>query len=425
MSTAIRLTDLADPIYPAAAAPLREGLAGYGATLQLTPEVLCQTAIQRTGLSDWGSPGFTERLDVLCASLRDEAGLSDAGTAIAYEQLVGNLVNRLRLEDLIGHHPEIEGVPIERPIIVCGLPRTGTTHLHNLIAADPALRHLPYWESLEPVAAPGEADPQARRDRCAAGLELVNTTMPEFRRMHDMTVDHAHEEIQLLANDISGMLFETTYHLPAFAAHYRSHDQTPSYRYLKRTLQALQWLRGGTRWVLKSPQHLEQFPALLSTFPDATFVVTHRDPVEVTVSMATMISYAARMGCAHPDPAAISAYWLDRADDLLTGCLRDRDLLPAGQSVDIRFEDFMADEDGTIAGIYQLAGQPLDDRAQQAMTRFRGEHPRDRHGAVRYRAADLGLDPAAIATRLRGYRERFVQKGVSDVTSVGSPGSVA
>ncbi|BBY44859.1 sulfotransferase family protein [Mycolicibacterium celeriflavum] len=404
----IRLTDLADPVYPPEAQPMREALAAYGATLELTPQVLLATATERTGLDDWGDPGFRERLDVLCGALVEEAGLSDTGTAIVFEQLVGNLVNRLRLAALITEHPEIEEIGIERPIIICGLPRTGTTHLHNLIAADPAIRYLPYWESLEPFPAPDEHGPQPRRERCAAGLELVNTSMPEFKRMHDMTVDHAHEEIQLLANDVSGMLFETTYHVPSFAAHYKANDQAPSYAYLKRSLQALQWLRGGSRWVLKSPQYLEQFPALVSTFPDAVFVVTHRDPVEVTQSMATMVSYAARMSCARPDPRIISRYWLERAEDLLNGCVRDRDALPAEQSVDVRFEDFMADEEGTIAAIYELADQPLDADSRAAMAQFRTDHPRGRYGGVLYQPADLGLDIDDVNTRLRAYRDRFV-----------------
>lgn len=404
----IRLTDLADPVYPPEAQPMREALAAYGATLELTPQVLLATATERTGLDDWGDPRFRERLDVLCGALVEEAGLSDTGTAIVFEQLVGNLVNRLRLAALITEHPEIEDIGIERPIIICGLPRTGTTHLHNLIAADPAIRYLAYWESLEPFPAPDEHDPRPRRERCATGLELVNTSMPEFKRMHDMTVDHAHEEIQLLANDISGMLFETTYHVPSFAAHYKANDQAPSYAYLKRSLQALQWLRGGTRWVLKSPQHLEQFPALITTFPDAIFVVTHRDPVEVMQSMATMVSYAARMGCARPDPRSISRYWLERAEDLLNGCVRDRDALPAAQSVDVRFEDFMADEEGTIAAIYELADQPLDADSRTAMAQFRTDHPRGRYGGVLSQPADLGLDVDEINTRLRAYRDRFV-----------------
>lgn len=404
----IRFDDLSDPVYPPAAQPIRDGLAGYGANLDLTPAALLTAAAERTGLDDFGDTAFRERLDVLCTALRDEAGLSDTGVAIAFEQLVGNLVNRLRLEALIAEHPEIEDVEIERPIIICGLPRTGTTHLHNLLAADPALRHLPYWESLEPVPGPGEDTPQPRRDRCGAGLELVNTSLPEFRRMHDMTVDHAHEEIQLLANDISGMLFETTYYVPSFAAHYKTHDQAASYRYVKRSLQAMQWLRGGTRWVLKSPQHLEQFPTLAATFPDATFVVTHRDPVEVTLSMMTMICYATRMAVTRPDVAQLTGHWLGRIDDLLAGCIRDRDVLPAGQSIDVRFDDFMADERGTLADIYRLADQPFGDDVRAAMTDFLTEHPRGRYGGVIYDAADLHLDPGALAERFRGYRERFL-----------------
>lgn len=404
----VRLTDLDCPLYPDAATPIRDGLAAYGAMLDLNAEALRAAAVERSGLDDWGDAAFSERLDVLCASLREEAGLSDVGTAIAFEQLVGNLVNRLRLEALVSEHPEIEDVRIERPIIICGLPRTGTTHLHNLLAADPSLRYLPYWESLEPFPAPEDGDPEPRRQRCAAGLELVHTSMPEFRRMHDMTVDHAHEEIQLLANDISGMLFETTYHVPSFAAHYKAHDQRPCYGYLKRTLQAMQWLRGGARWVLKSPQHLEQFPVLAATFPDATFVLTHRDPVEVTTSMLTMICYATRMAVTHPDPVKITRYWLDRIDDLLDGCVRNRDVLPAGQSIDIGFDEFMADEKATIKAIYERAGQPFDSGVQAAMHRFLAEHPRGRYGGVIYDPEALGLDVAEVAERFRSYSERFV-----------------
>lgn len=152
----IRFDDLATPVYPAAAQPIRDGLAAYGANLDLTPEALLTAATERSGLEDFGDPAFRERLDVLCTALRDEADLCDTGLAIAFEQLVGNLVNRLRLEALISDHPEIEDIEIQRPIIICGLPRTGTTHLHNLLAADPSMRYLPYWESLEPVPAPGE-----------------------------------------------------------------------------------------------------------------------------------------------------------------------------------------------------------------------------------------------------------------------------
>jgi len=236
----------------------------------------------------------------------------------------------------------------------------------------------------------------------------MDTALPYFKRMHEMTVDHAHEEIQLLANDISGMLFESTYYIPSFAAHYKATDQRESYAYFKRQLQAMQWLRGGARWVLKSPQHLEQFPTLYETFPDATFVVTHRNPAEVIRSMATMVAYGSRMACAHPAPHTLGRYWLDRAADLLNGCLRDRDVLPAEQSIDVRFADFMADEQGVLRAIYELAGRPYDDAVRSAMTDFIAEHPRGRHGEVIYDFADVGLDPDDVEQQLSAYRERFV-----------------
>ena len=137
-------------------------------------------------------------------------------------------------------------------------------------------------------------------------LDVLNRALPYFNRMHEMTVDHVHEEIQLLAIDISTMLFETqALHTDAGATSSRREDQTASYEYLRTILKVLQWLRGGERWVLKSPQHLEQFGPLVSTFPDATFVVTHRDPASVTVSMATMVAYTSRMSVEHIDPPAI------------------------------------------------------------------------------------------------------------------------
>ncbi len=135
-------------------------------------------------------------------------------------------------------------------------------------------------------------------------------------------VDHTHEEIQLLAIDFSSMLLETTAPMPTWRDAYRARDQRPSYAYLRRILQVLQWLRGGTRWVLKSPQHLEQFPALVDTFPDATFVVTHRDPVAVTTSMVTMLAYSARLTRGHVDVPGIGRYWADRLELMLRSCAR-------------------------------------------------------------------------------------------------------
>jgi hypothetical protein len=232
--------------------------------------------------------------------------------------------------------------------------------------------------------------------------------MPHFKRMHEMTVDHVHEEIQLLALDMSTMLFETMGYVTSWRDYYLSHDQTPSYEYLRTVLKALQWQRGGPRrWVLKSPQHLEQLPVLRRVFPDATYVLTHRDPVAVTASMATMAAYTARMSKAKPDPHRIGEYWAEAVERLLRACVRDRDLLPAEQTIDVRFHEFMADDMAMVDRVYDVAGQPLDDRARQAMATFLEDHPRGRHGTVVYDLAALGLDRAERRSALQFYVDRF------------------
>jgi hypothetical protein len=405
------LDDLAHPRFTPDIDELRASLAEVAPACPLEPDALCAAAVEQAGVSDFGDDAFAVRLDVLCAALREEAGLGPAGVVSWYSQLLQLLKNRLLIQDLLRRHPEIEDVRIQRPIIICGLPRTGTTHLHNLISADPALRSLPYWESLEPVLpegeqpGPGESDP--RRERTGFALDVMHRAMPYFDRMHEMTVDHAHEEIQLLAIDVSTMLFETQALMPTWRQHFKTEDQTPSYEYLRTILKVLQWLRGGERWVLKSPQHLEQFGPLVSTFPDATFVVTHRDPAAVAVSTATMIAYSSRLAIDQVDPVAIGRYWCERTGDLFEACAADRQLLPAERSIDILFHEFMTDDMAAVEAIYTLADQPFTDESHAAMTAFAAAHPRGRHGTVVYQPEVLGIDIAERHEALRSYIDRF------------------
>jgi hypothetical protein len=238
-------------------------------------------------------------------------------------------------------------------------------------------------------------------------LSFLNAALPYFNRMHEMTVEHAHEEIQLLAIDFSTMLFETTAPMPTWRDAYLSRDQRPTYTYLRRILQVLQWLRGGTRWTLKTPQHLEQFPALVDTFPDAIFVVTHRDPVSVTASMVTMIAYTARLTRDHVDVEGLGHYWADRLERMLRRCAEERDALPADRTIDVRFDEFMADDLAMVGRVYELAGQPLNGRARDAMAGFMAAHPRNRHGAVTYDLAQFGLHAGERRRALAFYTERF------------------
>jgi hypothetical protein len=402
----VRLDDLATPRFSPDVESVRSALAPLAEGLSLEPEALLARAAGDTGLDDFGEPRFREPLAVLCRALRVEAGLGLVGVVTTHAQLVQLLANRLLVEDLCRRHPEIAEVPVARPIVIAGLPRTGTTHLHNLLSADPALRSLPYWEALEPVPRPGE-EVDGRRERTELALGFLGRALPYFERMHEMTVDHVHEEIQLLALDLSTMLFETMAVMPSWRDWYTATDQTPTYRYLKKVLQVLQWLRGGTRWVLKSPQHLEQFGPLLATFPDATVVVTHRDPVAITASLATMIAYTARLSHAVVDPHRIGRYWADRVADLLHACTADRARLPAAQSLDVRFGELLRDDLGTVERIYEVAGQPMTAEGRSAMAAFLAAHPRGRLGRVLYDLGDVGLDRDERRSALRPYVERF------------------
>jgi hypothetical protein len=410
------LDDLASPRFPAEIEQILAAMDEMAPACPLEPEAICVAATEQTGLTDFGDAAFLDRLEILCRALRTEADLSGPGVVSLYSQLVQFMKNRLLVEDVVHRHPEIHDIEISRPIIIAGLPRTGTTHLHNLISADPALRSLPYWESLEPVLAPAERPapdaPDPRLARTGGGLEVMDQALPYFKRMHEMTVEHVHEEIALLAIDVSTMFFETLALIPSWRDAYRATDQTPSYEYLRTVLKVLQFLRGGRRWVLKSPQHLEQFGPLVATFPDATFVVTHRDPAAVTVSMATMIAYTARMHSAHVDPVAIGRYWSARCEDLFRACATDRHLLPDVQTIDVRFDEFMADDLAMVERIYEVAGQRFTDEVRRGMTDFMAGHARGRHGAVVYQPERLGIDQAERRRALAFYCERF---GVSNV----------
>jgi len=373
---------------------------------------LLAAARAQTGLKDFGDDSFREALRVLLDALEREADLTALGRFLTRQLLLQLLGTRLRAQDLVARHPEILDEPVEAPIIIMGLPRSGTTHLHNLLSQDPDLASLAYWESLDPVPVdadlpkPGAPDP--RIARCAKALRLLHYVLPLFPLMHEMTPEARHEEIQLMAVEFSTMLFEASYQVPSYRDWYVASDQRPAYAMLKRLLQILQWRHGrARRWVLKSPQHLEQIGPLLATFPDARLVQTHRDPVRVTASYCTMGAYAMRMNAGGIDSAAVGRYWADRIEAMLRASIDDRQLIPADQIFDMRFHEFMADGVAMVERIYAFAGQPTTDRTRRAMDAYMASNPRGKHGTVAYRLEDFGIDPAERRRTLRFYRERF------------------
>ena len=402
-----RIDDFAHPRLPWPVRVLNALLGPVATHVARLDEAGLLTAARRaTGLHDFGDERFREPLRALLHAFEAEARLTPLGRLMTRQVILQLLGTRLRLQDLLQRHPEVLRETIARPIVVSGLPRTGTTHLHNLISRDPDLRWLPYWEALEPLP-PGGGRPDRRVERCAQGLRFVAYVMPLFPLMHEMDAQLPHEEIQLLAVEFSTMLFEASYHVPSYRTWYSTHDQTPAYATLKLLLQALQWTRGGTRWVLKSPQHLEQLRPLFATFPDACLVQTHRDPVAVTASLCTMTTYGLRMQSAGIDPVVRGRYWATRVEELLRASVRDRPRVPAAQAFDVRFHEFMADDVAMVERVYAFAGQPMTDRARAAARTFMDANPRGKLGRVEYRLEDFGLDPAERRRALRFYQERF------------------
>ena len=411
MTDAVRLDDLAQPRFSPEAQQILDMMATLAPDCPLDADALHTRAAADTGLTDFGPEDYRERLDVYLAALREIDGLHDAGVVNFYGQLLQLLKNRLLLADLLRRRPEINDIELQPPVVIAGLPRTGTTHLHNLLAAAPTFRTMPYWESNEPFPLPQEAgiEPDPRRARMDVAVGVIDMVMPHFALMHEMTTDHVHEEIQLLANDLSTMLFETLAEVPSWRDYYRAHDQTPHYEYLATQLKAMQFLRGGRRWLLKSPQHLEQVPVLNRVFPGSIVVFTHRDPVPVALSMVAMITYSARMHRAPVPVEQIANSWIDRLEQMLNALVRDRDTIGSERSIDIRFDDFMANEISVAERVYALAGEPFTDTARTAVTGYLAGHRRGRLGTVATSYEMFGLTEDDLRTRFAPYVERFLK----------------
>jgi len=409
----IRILDLAEPQFPEAYLEAARMAAPIAEATRLEADAMIEQAMNETGLTDFGEDGWQERLEVSLKGLREDFELSPMGKLSAFAQLTAFLKNRLLLEDLWKRHPESLEVELEPPVLIAGLPRSGTTHLHSLIGADPKFRALPWWEALEPVLAekeepePGEPDP--RLERAAAGIAFRDMALPHFNAMHEMTVDHIHEEIHLLAIDFATVFFENIGIGigPTYRDDYLARDQAPHYRYLEKILKTLSWLRGGRRWILKSPQHLEQLDVIAEVFPDSTVAICHRDPVSTVASFATMISYSSRLGAKEVEPVRLGHYWADRIETFLQRCVDQRAALPPERSVDVLFHEYMGNELDTVSSIYALAEIPFDAESQAAINAYQESHPRGRFGRVRYDLADFELDGGELRERFRFYTDRF------------------
>lgn len=381
-------------------------------SVDLDPSTLMHRAVKQTGLDDFGTGSLRPRLDAYAAAVDADTGNTNLNRLILQNRIVRLLSQRLLLTDLLRRHPEIHQIEIERPIIVVGLPRSGTTHLVNLIAADTRRRALPYWESQEPFPKRGEGpdvngvDP--RFARSVAEHESANMLTPLVQAMHDRFPQAIEEEVELLDIDFASYVLEWHARVPQWRDFYLELDQTEHYAYLRTVLKALTFLRGPRQWVLKSPQHCEQLGPLMQTFPDATVAFTHRDPVAVIQSAVTMLAYGDRIRRTKIDPEGLVEYWIDRIERLLRACVRDRELVSAHRSLDIGFHRLNGNEMSILETVYDCNGTPLTPETRTALRGYLDDNPRGKHGQLRYDLKrDFNRTPEEIRSRFDFYFERF------------------
>jgi hypothetical protein len=415
MAQKIEITDLLDPQLTEGQRQAIEMAQQH--PLTITEDAVLDTAMQATGLSDFGPEDFHERLQLLIDEWNGDRRAYEAKGHFLFTYAVRYATNRLLIQDYLKKHPEIHDEQIERPIIVAGMPRSGTTHLLNLLGADTRLRSTPLWECYEPLPNPLEppredgVDP--RYARTAEKWEMQQASSPLSAAMHPMEPDHFHEDIELQGPDFASYNFEWIARAPGFRDHYLSHDQTPHYEYMKTVFKILQWRdvqqgKPRKRWVTKCPQHLEQLPVLKRVFPDATVAITYRDPVEVIQSAITMIAYGERMSYPTIDAQGLLDYWSDRIETLLRANVRDRHIWPEAQSVDVPFEVFMADDMAIVRAVREKAGLPETEQANREVAEFIASHPRGKHGQIVYRLErDFGIKPSELRKRFDFYFDAF------------------
>lgn len=378
----------------------------------LSVPMLVGAAREATGLEDLGDDTWQEPLDRLLHGLRTTAALNPLGEQVAAGMLIGHLQSRLWVTDWHTRHPEIGAAPVPPPVVILGQPRTGTTILFDLLAQDPQFRVPLTWEVAAPHPPPETAtyatDP--RIEAVEAALGMSEAIIPGFQAIHPSGALRGQECVNITAGDFRSLLFPTVYRVPEYARWLLwEADMAPAYRYHRRFLQLLQWRHPGGRWLLKTPGHQWCLGDLFAEYPDASIIHTHRDPLKVVASTASLAAHLQRLGTDHTSIPEEAAEWVDYLvegnDRSVTA--REDGTVPPGAAVDIAFPALMADTFGTIGELYRQLGLELTDDALARMRAFLADNPSDKHGVHRYSFAETGLDEATVRARTRRYEEYF------------------
>lgn len=358
---------------------------------------------------DGGEPfAFLDGLEALCDSLEREAGCSPQGRLATHNGLVHGLVTQARVRRNLREHPEIAAQPVGRPVFVIGLPRTGTTFIHNALAQHPGLRCPNLWELRNPA---GPRDPttyEAAADAAQAYVEWYYASAPRMRIVHPMDARRPDECQRLLSAAFRTPIYWLRHRVPGYADWLERQDLTPAYAYHRAQLQHILWRIPGAVPVLKDPFHIWFLPALVRAYPEARFVHLHRDPAVSVPSTCSLSEICRGATSDRVDRREVGRFWLARIERALARLPEVRREHLAGKDVlDIRYPELTGDRLGTIARICDFIGVPLDDEAARRVRAFLAADPLKQHGAHEYSAEDFGLDRDELGARFAAYRREY------------------
>lgn len=373
-------------------------------------EAFLDRARAKAGRDDFGDPGFREGLRVLLRAYDEESRLNPFGRWMSEQVLLGALAARLAVVAQWKAQPEMLERPIERPLVILGLPRTGTTALHHLLAQDPANQVLEYWLGTSPGPRPPR-ETWARDPRykpVSQGLALSYWLDPRLRAIHDLSADGPDECRHLLLQCFSDDTYDSNATIPSYTAWYRRCDMRPAYAWHRDCLKLI----GATspperRWVLKYPAHMAHLHVLLETYPDACVVQTHRDPAEVLPSLCSLVTHWRGIYEDEVDRPRVAAWQVELWATRIAHALAVRDRGDPARFLDLDFRQIRDDPAGAVRRIYTHFGRALSDEAAGRIEAWARTNPQGRHGGHRYAAEDFGLDPGALRERFAFYTERF------------------
>lgn len=379
--------------------------------IDLSSDGLIAAAKKQSKLYDLGLPSFRAGFSKLLESLENEARLNLFGRYFARRQMLELLAHRLQLATYRNHHHAVAWEKIERPLFIVGLPRTGTTLLYGLLAEDPGNRAPLSWEIDDPCP-PAETetyhcDPRIETTR--KRFEQVNRLAPGFQAIHPVGALMPQECIVTTASEFMSIRFQMCFDVPSYDEWLLQQDMTETYHHHRRFLQHMQLRHKGERWILKSPGHLGPLDALFDVYPDAMLIQTHRDPIRVVPSVASL-EYTMRLVSSDDvDPARVGRQMIQTWSKLLDQGMSARARHPERESriLDLSMREIVSAPLACIEKIYRHFDLELSAEARLRMQAYLARHPKDEFGTHRYSLEDFSLDADEVNAAFKGYRERF------------------